>query len=1053
MDAGGLAIAVGSSVLKLVAFSIDFVGDVRQVYQNGATARNLDLAKVSNSIQTATKSLLSDLDNLSQDGDSSNADPAEKQEIKALVLRAADIGNELTLSLEKARNDPKLKWGSIRTTLRGMWDADKIEDTEKRLNGIRDEIHFRMLIDIRRTVQFSHGNEHRLMLSALETVAGSLAESKEDSRSVMEMLDMINDSIRSLRLAVSAHPASGTPITGLGGSKHPSEMEKRATREKAESVVLNSLWYASINDREEGIEEAYSETLSWIFQDPKAGGMDRDWDSFVDFLQGKPRKYWITGKPGSGKSTLMKFLSRHPQTDKLLEKWTGDRELLGASFYFFYNGSKEQKSELGFLRSLLYSILSQRSSLIPLAFQERYKAALEKLEELQETKQYLRQAPFASRRFPEPTVIETRTALARLLQGSPHLCFFLMIDGLDEFDPEVSRTNVASLIGITNILSNYENVKVVVSSRPLPEFEEAFAKCPLLRIHNLTSNDIEHYATERLENHLQMQSLLRKDPANARQLIHSITSMSSGVFLWVRLVVDSLLRGLTNCDSIRDLQERLEGLPSDLQDLYRVMLTRVEPTYRSQTCKLLQLVDHGTLNGMSLSALGLWFADQADHDMVFRTEIKPIDDEELNDRVKEMESRATSRCLGLVELQRVRFARKVRSARYRRDVYDLSILSSRLQVDFIHRTVREFLKGDTWKQFLTSFGIQYFNPSLSLLLSAILVIKTLRPTPNDSSVILGSLGHYAGIRAKGLEDTTSRSDASLLHELDRTMARHCSKLSDASTEVPNAPSPHWSIHIGNRHEQGNFRSIESGDSPEDQHPTFISFAIRFGLLQYVKEQIEICGPNIFVKQGFPLLGHALCPMLGWMESRQNIIELLLKRKCDPQESYMGVSVWGWFWRDLARSWFDSFHRPLWQKCPLSVSTWPGRGPFCIIRIMVIAGAEPNVIIPWMIQGEDRTAEWDYCTPLVVLARMHKVFSERHWTREELYGRDQYELLADLDSLIKLFQERGGIWRERYIDSKEDTANFKVEQKRISWEGKLLERLRLIKRGLSSKKPW
>ncbi|OTA96807.1 hypothetical protein M434DRAFT_66744, partial [Hypoxylon sp. CO27-5] len=343
-------------------------------------------------------------------------------------------------------------------------------------------------------------------------------------------------------------------------------------RIKAENSILNWLWYPSIHDREESIEKAHYRTLNWIYDDPKADDQSCNWDNFAAFLMSETSMYWITGKPGSGKSTLMKFINEQPRTGELLQQWAAYREILSASFYFFYKGSDKQKTELGLLRSLLHLILSRKKKLIPVIFNERCAAALDGI------------------RHPELTLPEAKRALRQLFRDSSHLCFFLTIDGLDEFDPEVSLTHVTSLIELTKTLGIFKNVKIVVSSRQLPEFEQGFEECPCLRIHELTKQDIRQYATERLESHRYMNTLIKRDPVNSRALIESVISMSAGVFLWVRIVTQSLLQGLTNRDTINDLQQRLEGLPSDLHDLYKVMLERVDQRYRNQTCELLQLV-------------------------------------------------------------------------------------------------------------------------------------------------------------------------------------------------------------------------------------------------------------------------------------------------------------------------------------------------------------------------------------------------------------------------------------------------------------------------------
>jgi DNA replication protein DnaC len=75
--------------------------------------------------------------------------------------------------------------------------------------------------------------------------------------------------------------------------------------------VLQSLKYDSMNERRNMITESYSDTFNWIFNaedeaERHAYGPKR-WDSFSDWLKSENRVYWISGKPGSGKSIFRKF--------------------------------------------------------------------------------------------------------------------------------------------------------------------------------------------------------------------------------------------------------------------------------------------------------------------------------------------------------------------------------------------------------------------------------------------------------------------------------------------------------------------------------------------------------------------------------------------------------------------------------------------------------------------------------------------------------------------------------------------------------------------------
>ncbi|KAK3360492.1 hypothetical protein B0T25DRAFT_438242, partial [Lasiosphaeria hispida] len=114
---------------------------------------------------------------------------------------------------------------------------------------------------------------------------------------------------------------------------------------------------------------AEAATFDWIFHDPRAS--DRPWSNFHVWLAGSNSDglYWINGKAGSGKSTLVEHLVRHENAKRALRQWAGGMKLLLSSF-FWYTGSELQKSQTGLFRALLYSCLKKRRELIPLVVPE-----------------------------------------------------------------------------------------------------------------------------------------------------------------------------------------------------------------------------------------------------------------------------------------------------------------------------------------------------------------------------------------------------------------------------------------------------------------------------------------------------------------------------------------------------------------------------------------------------------------------------------------------------------------------------------------------------------
>lgn len=68
--------------------------------------------------------------------------------------------------------------------------------------------------------------------------------------------------------------------------------------------LLGSLKYPAMNERRNAIEERPVVEFDTMFQ---ANDEETAWDSFQAWLESDNDFYWISGKPGSGKSTLVSY--------------------------------------------------------------------------------------------------------------------------------------------------------------------------------------------------------------------------------------------------------------------------------------------------------------------------------------------------------------------------------------------------------------------------------------------------------------------------------------------------------------------------------------------------------------------------------------------------------------------------------------------------------------------------------------------------------------------------------------------------------------------------
>ena len=416
-----------------------------------------------------------------------------------------------------------------------------------------------------------------------------------------------------------------------------------------------------MDDRYNGIESAYKSvvgahksTYDWMFDRPGPG--------FVDWLERGHGIFWINGKAGSGKSTLMKFIRDNPRLSYHLKGTAGNwKEVMIADFYFWAAGSAEQRSQTGLLMTILYCILKQVKKLIPIvAPREWGHVGPIAARIVQDTFERTRDArdsrglPLISPRglliqvYQEACLQWTLQALLQvfhdlLVNLPPSTLLLIILDGLDEY--EAKEQEMEELTELLKQTGRMSNVKICLSTRPWTIFENQFGggQYPTFQLQHLTHNDIEFFVTESLNRSMLMQNLLQAYPKQVPDLFSTIVLKAEGVFLWVRLVVRSSIKALQNGDELSDLQEKVDELPEDLERLYKHMLDRIEPKYWKRSSKIFSIVDAAS---DPLYALTVWYSGEA--------EANPLEDlavESKLARCYQVHLRLMSQCAGLLELR------------------------------------------------------------------------------------------------------------------------------------------------------------------------------------------------------------------------------------------------------------------------------------------------------------------------------------------------------------------------------------------------------------------
>ncbi|KAL2694890.1 hypothetical protein Neosp_001479 [[Neocosmospora] mangrovei] len=308
------------------------------------------------------------------------------------------------------------------------------------------------------------------------------------------------------------------------------------------------------------VHSAHVGTFDWILRE----------GSFVDWLSHGRGVFHIAGKPGSGKSTLMRFLCYDPRTEERLQQWAAGRRVVRANYFFWRHGESDLQRNLeGLFRGLLHDSLSQCPDLIPDVLPELWEASKSSAtpwltdSDLKLQKDQIHHAFY-------------RMIKSRDLCCDRRFCFF--IDGLDEYK-ETTREDYGDLVKLLFEWVDLapQDVKMCVSSRELNIFETGrFSLDPKLklRLHQLTEKDIEALVRDRLSE--LFPSIEEKQKAlDLSYLSQTVIERADGVFLWVTLVLKSLREGWADGDTLPLLLEKVNSMPHELDDLFMELLMSV----------------------------------------------------------------------------------------------------------------------------------------------------------------------------------------------------------------------------------------------------------------------------------------------------------------------------------------------------------------------------------------------------------------------------------------------------------------------------------------------
>lgn len=500
----------------------------------------------------------------------------------------------------------------------------------------------------------------------------------------------------------------------------------------AHANFLSTLQFDQVYDRYKSVTEAHNLTYHWAVQ--RDSRRDEQWDDLATWFESPTsvsQIYWVTGRPGCGKSTLMRFLANSPNTKALLARWTGEQPLLVAQCYFWAPGSEMQKSLDGMLRSLLLQLLGDPAV---------GSAIIENVSPARWYRSFREEGTAPSWTVPELLGV-FRLVVEQIARESYVMLF---VDGLDEYGKDNAQRT--ELVRLFTSLKELGHLKMCLSSRPWNIFNDAFQRLPSLKLEKLNRPDIEKYVMDECSKSEAFQELSAIDPDRAIVLRNTIVEKSSSVFLWVNLVTRRLLTEMQDGAGLIYAEKILHEMPPDLNKYFKFMLDSIRPSDRPQASRIYQtMVMHQSSNPLTLMFLS--FAGEDETSFAQAQAFQHMTVASIQTRVKAMERYFNSQTMDLLV--------------YKKGPNFGEVPWDDLQVDYLHRTVAEFLQTPLPQELLRSYTGEDFCVPWYCVNALVSQIMYLRHAEDMTKVYDVILDHFIDL-TRNLPGVPSVYDAEMV---------------------------------------------------------------------------------------------------------------------------------------------------------------------------------------------------------------------------------------------------------------------------------------------------
>jgi hypothetical protein len=322
--------------------------------------------------------------------------------------------------------------------------------------------------------------------------------------------------------------------------------------------------------------------------------------------------------------------------------------------------------------------------------------------------------------------------------------------------------------------------------------------------------------------------------------------------------VRSLLEGLTNADRIVDLQRRLRLLPSDLNEYFERILFTVDNFYRKETAQMFQVT---LIARDTLSLMSYWYMDQ---EASFLENLKagPVSNAIIDGRLAQMRKRLNACCKGLLEVH------PVDSSGGEEDFFYV-------QVDFLHRTVRDFLRDPDMQNMLGKWVGTDFDANIAICQALIAQVKTAPRNRDPLARVVRLFFSHANV----LEDSQYplTLEVRLLDDLVSALAWYKAYSGDVRGLFP----------ISDKVDRARQRTTG------DPYYLVLEVAVQNGFHRYISKKLDE-RPRLPKAEQAELLYCALFPNTSRPVSvpRLPMVVLLLEKGCHGPNGYLPYPVSG-----------------------------------------------------------------------------------------------------------------------------------------------------------------